>query len=54
MGKIKMPYYYRITARQGAKKKQVPTCADTLRRPDDTPSDSGYVSSTANSNPRGR
>lgn len=51
---MEMPYDYRITARQGAKIKQGPTCADTLRRPDDTPSDSGYVSSTANSKPKGR
>lgn len=30
------------------------TCAEQLRRPDEVPSDSGYVSSTANSKPRGR
>lgn len=30
------------------------TCADTLRRPDDVPSDSGYVNSAANSKPSGR
>lgn len=30
------------------------TCAEQLRRPEEVPSDSGYVSSTANSKPRGR
>lgn len=31
-----------------------PTCAEQLRSPEEVPSDSGYVSSTANSKPRGR
>lgn len=30
------------------------TCAEQLRSPDEVPSDSGYVSSTANSKPSGR
>lgn len=30
------------------------TCTEQLRRPEEVPSDSGYVSSTANSKPRGR
>lgn len=30
------------------------TCAEQLRSPEEVPSDSGYVSSTANSKPSGR
>lgn len=48
---------YLVLKREEKEKKKnhrTPTCAETLRSPDDVPSDSGYVNSAANSKPRGR
>lgn len=45
---------YLCLQKKARKRKTTPTCAETLRSPDDVPSDSGYVNSAANSKPRGR